>query len=280
MGGRDPHGYGRLELTTGRLERRRPRSGQAEVKVGLIDSGVTHTGGKVHEFLAGHLEYNAPDVEPENEVTGHGSFVAGIVLGEAPTAKIFMRRAVTDEPGDEEDKRVAAAITELGAEVELINLSFGGSVSERFAPNEIHRALEALPSKVVVVAAVANNASPLMTYPAAHERVVSVGAATDLGAIAEFSGFGKWIRLYAPGVEVTGPIGAAGFATWSGTSLAAAVFTGQIADVMSFGKTAREALVQVLARCGNGHVWDVNGPRDVDVLPPALHLDLDLPIEL
>jgi subtilisin family serine protease len=282
MGGRDPHGYGRLVLTHDGLERKAARRGQGEVKVGLIDSGVTlGADGALHQFLKGSVDYRpATDVEPADEVTGHGSFVAGIILDEATTAKVIARRAVTADQGPEEDKQVAAAITELGSQVELINLSFGGSVSEQSTPEVIAEALEALPPEVVVVAAVANNASPLVTYPAAHEKVLSVGAATRDGKIAEFSGFGAWIDLYAPGVEITGPVGAKDFGRWSGTSLAAAVVTGQIANAMSFGKSALTAKADVLKQCRSTHLWDINGPRDVLVLPPSLYIppEFDLPI--
>lgn len=279
MGGRDPHGYGRLVLTRNGLERKPARRGQGPVKVGLIDSGVTlGADGALHQFLEGRVVHRPADVEPADDVTGHGSFVAGIILDEAPTAKVIARRAVTADQGPEEDKQVAEAITELGRDVDLINLSFGGSVSEQSTPEVIAEALQAQRPEVVVVAAVANNASPLVTYPAAHEKVLSVGAATRDGKIAEFSGFGAWIDLYAPGVEITGPVGAKDFGRWSGTSLAAAVVTGQIANAMSFGKSALTAKADVLKQCRSTHLWDVNGPRDVLVLPPSLfdlYLDID-----
>jgi hypothetical protein len=55
-----------------------------------------------------------------------------------------------------------------------------------------------------------------------------------------------------------------GWATWSGTSFAAAIVTGRIAEAMSKGRTAREAADEVLPDDGPKiTVHDVNGPREV-----------------
>jgi len=276
MGGRDPHAYGwprpitvpRPELPGGSLPEL--PTADPDLRVGVIDTGIAvNDQGEVHPWLRGHVDYVPSEVEHPDEVdpaVGHGSFVAGVVLRQAPTATVLMRRAVTGVVS--EDEQVAAAIRALGrAGVTLINLSFGGSLFEHSTPTVISAALSELGPEVVVVAAVANNALPLRTYPAADKRVISVGAATSTGAIAEFSANGEWIDIYAVGENVVGPYQDR-FAEWSGTSFAAAAMTGRIARRMAAGMTAEQGAALLLSRSGVGHVWDVNGKRDVRFLEP------------
>jgi len=277
MGGRDPNAYGwprpitvpRPELPGGSLPEL--PTADPDLRVGVIDTGIAvNEQGEVHPWLRGHVDYVPSEVEHPDEVdpaVGHGSFVAGVVLRQAPTATVLMRRAVVGE-GEREDERVAEAIRALGlAGVTLINLSFGGSLFEHSTPTVISAALSELGPEVVVVAAVANNALPLRTYPAADKRVISVGAATSTGAIAEFSANGEWIDIYAVGENVVGPYQDR-FAEWSGTSFAAAAMTGRIARRMAAGMTAEQGAALLLSRSGVGHVWDVNGKRDVRFLEP------------
>jgi subtilisin family serine protease len=264
MGGRDPHGYGLPVVIGGKLEIPARMPSQQTVHVGVVDTGISNVFlGQPHSFLQDRLE-EGYDVEPEGE-DGHGSFIAGVVLHRAPTAMVHMKRAITDEQSVTEDENVAAAITALGRSVDLINLSFSGSVSEDDTPEVIKTAIDKLPERVVVVGAAANTPSPLPTFPAAHERVIAVGASTSDGQIAEFTRYGKWVDVYAPGVKVTGPHGV-DFAEWSGTSIAAAVVTGIIAQRMSFGISALKAKEQLLSGPQLGVVYDVNGPRRVKMV--------------
>ena len=104
-----------------------------------------------------------------------------------------------------------------------------------------------------MVAAAGNDASDTETWPAAFPGVIAVGAldltATFIGTppLARFSNYGTWVDAYASGVSVLGPFvdfketGPAiyeirepqdftGWAKWSGTSFAAAIVSGRIAQ--------------------------------------------------
>jgi subtilisin family serine protease len=256
MGGRDPHAYGRARtLGTGRKV---PLpAADAGVRIGVIDTGYTP-----HSWLDGHVDYVAEEVEVAG--SGHGTFVAGVVLGHANKATVVLRRAVVEGPHD--DAQVVKALRALNQpDIKLINLSFGGSLYEQATPDDLRQALDDLADDVVVVAAVPNNASPLRNYPAAEAGVLAVGATTAKGEIAEFSACGRWVDVFAVGEDVEGPF-EDGFAKWSGTSFAAAAVTGRIGALMLAGRTAVDARAELLARCETRHAWGVNGPFDVKVL--------------
>lgn len=235
----------------------------AALTVGVLDTGIVlqddRATGKPHPWLAGRVRFIDSDTDAKAaddasgllpHLVGHGTMVAGVVLGEAPLAGVRALRTMADGFGSDED--VAAAIRELVADgVRLLNLSFGGNVmTETEAPPLIADALRGLPDDVVVVAAAGNFGGTRRVWPAASGRVIAVGAVEDLPhpSPAPFTGRGSWVDAYAPGVSVVGPFcfhresgspGNAcrpaqhfdGWARGTGTSLAAAVVTGRIAQL-------------------------------------------------
>ena len=224
------------------------------------------------------------------DADGHGTFVTGLILNEAQTAQIIMRGVL--DKGDaqrargldsRDDAAVAEAVRRLGADdaVQVINLSFAGGVFEdgRNAAG-LAEVLRDLPGRIAVVAAAGNDASDTPTWPAAFERVIAVGAldltATHFGGppLAQFSNCGSWVNAYASGVDVLGPFVTfketgsdvygihppqdfTGWATWSGTSFAAAIVSGRIAQTaIKQGISGQQAADLVLGQSPN--IFDGN----------------------
>lgn len=265
-------------------------------RIGLVDTGVVVQGGSPHPWFGDHLDYEPfEDVDPLDTdhdglldpADGHGTFVAGVILDQAPTAVVRSMRVFDDQFGD--DTEIAAALRLLGTEpdIHLINLSFGGVPREDSPPRVIQHALRLLSPEVVVVCAAGNHGDTRRHWPAAFAppaaaprdgnagaTVVAVGALGDdtvdaethrWATVAPFSSHGDWITLYADGVDVPGPycwfsetadaadaedrdpLDYAGWAAWNGTSFAAAVVTGRIAAGMAGGTSAPAALRDLLA---------------------------------
>lgn len=274
--------------------------------VGVIDTGVVlDSRRRAHPWFGrDHLSY-CPD-EDEDVLAqgaqqrassdGHGTFVAGLVLREAPAAKVRMwgvldkNRVPTDFDGliDQDDIAVAAALGALAVNphVQVINLSFGGGVwAERERPTRLERALEELfelRDNVAVVASAGNESTDSPVWPAAFPNVIAVGALDEAAAVARgsappvapFSNTGPFIDAYANGVKALGPYqdwdGAPRWARWSGTSFAAAIVTGRIAQVaIERGISGKQAAHAVLSESGkikgSRAVW----VRGIDSLPFA-----------
>jgi subtilisin family serine protease len=83
----------------------------------------------------------------------------------------------------------------------------------------------------VVVAAAGNSHSDKHEFPAAEDSasLLSVGASNRQFGLAKFSNFGPWVKIAAPGEGITSAIPGGGYATWSGTSMAAPYATGAVA---------------------------------------------------
>ena len=233
------------------------RTPAGELVVGVVDTGIVKYEDGTHPWFAGHL-YDHPPVddflligEAPDELPGHGTFVAGLILREAPAVKVRMVRPRTWKDPDVHD-----AILEL-KDCQLINLSFAGSEPETAEPEPIASALRELDEGTVVVIAAGNRGVSNVGFPAGirttatQAQLIAVGAVDETrvlpyGApppVAGFSNFGDWVDCYASGVQVLGPhryynelpVGSLlsrdlrGWARWSGTSFATATVTGVIA---------------------------------------------------
>ena len=104
----------------------------------------------------------------------------------------------------------------------------------------------------VVVAAAGNDASvSVKEYPAAEGAygLIAIAASNSTAHLATFSNFGTWIDMAAPGDGITSAIPGGGYATWSGTSMAAPMASGTAALMRSLNlATAPKDIVQQMKR--------------------------------
>jgi hypothetical protein len=272
---------------------------KGELRIGVVDTGFADSGTGIHPWLTGHLDGDPPiqRVPPTgatmlDELDGHGTFVAGLILREAPAATIRMVRPTTWLDSD-----VSEAIREL-RDCHLINLSFAAAQRETEEPALIKDALNELDGNTVVVVAAGNQGGSEVVYPAGVKidgaaRIIAVGAvnetrAAQVGApphVASFSNHGSWVDCYASGEQVLGPhcyyvekpaSGVArapqefrGWALWSGTSFAAATVTGVIARAATEnGMSVRSAAEWIVDR---GHRIPVPGDQP-DTLDRKPHI--------
>jgi subtilisin family serine protease len=255
-----------------------PRQQAREVNVAILDTGIW----PYHQWFADRKW--AHDVQPADfEVfdenprdyqldaqAGHGTFIAGIVVGEAPGARLEIRRVLqSDGVCDEVD--LVAALHDLheksratGTPVEVINLSLGSYTYDDRPSPVVADALARFGRSTVIVACAGNVGDDRPFWPAALKNVVAVGALDSDGSDrAPFSNFGWWVDACAIGervesafVEFDGPLPPTGdydrdrfrgYATWSGTSFAAPKVAGAIARLAAErGIPASEAADRIL----------------------------------
>lgn len=277
-GGVISHGGG--PAPTASLHALPERSGTAGsgVRVGVLDTRIYP-----HPWLAGGWAGPADTVLETDgvraAVTGHATFITGLVLSQAPGAVVEMRHVLSDETGEADSWEVAKAIVELGRSgIDVLNLSLVCYTEDGQAPLALAAAVERLDPAIVVVAAAGNHGDPAAkgiedaddhrkpTWPAALDHVVAVGAATREGRRTSFTPEdAAWIDVLAPGESVVSTFlegrvqlddegGAetfSGFAEWSGTSFAAALVSGAIAAHTKPGEvSARQAWKQLIAPLG------------------------------
>jgi membrane-anchored mycosin MYCP len=230
------------------------------VVIGMIDTPVFPHAQLDHKYL----EATPPG---PNDESGHGTFVAGIIQSYAPQASIIARGLFTGAKRTARIWDLAVALVDLADHVQILNLSWVVHTFDGEAPLAIARAIERIPSGVVVVAAAGNHgrgpaepdtyhdgaSSHSPSWPAALPGMVAVGADAD------FSPKLPWVDCLAPGDDVVGlypdhPVAGGtydGQARWSGTSFSCAAVAGAIAARMtSVNETATEALDWLLGNPG------------------------------
>ncbi|GAA5060173.1 subtilisin family serine protease [Thermocatellispora tengchongensis] len=197
---------------------------------------------------------------------GHGTFIAGLLLRRAPGVRLRIGRVLDGHGvGDEAGLlRALAGLRERPPQV--LNLSLGAHTADDQPPPLLARALEQLPGTVVVACA-GNTGSSRPFWPAALPGVVAVGALDAAGTgRAPFSAYGPWVNACAPGEWLASTFlsacGFSGYARWSGTSFAAALVSGAIADAARELPPA-DAAAYVLDPLRGGQI------PDLGVLVPA-----------
>jgi hypothetical protein len=112
---------------------------------------------------------------------------------------------VLDADGSGFDDDIAAGINWAVAHgAKVINMSLGGPGDDAV----LHAAIQnAVAKGVVVVASAGNDGNADLQFPASYSEVIAVAATNAGGALTEFSSYGDWVDIAAPGWDIlsTGP---------------------------------------------------------------------------
>lgn len=224
------------------------------VTVAVLDSGVfAHSSLDNNHGKISHL--TLAELGLDNKQLGHGTAVASIISGDhpltpgiAPAANILSIR-ITDAEGISNSFTLANGILAAAdAGAEIINISMGSEGHSALVYDAIQYARQ---KGAVIVASSGNEGLDKVTYPAAYEEVIAVGAVEAEGRHLAFSNSGQSLDITAPGFEVNAAWGEGQLTSFTGTSASAPFISGAIAATLSENRdlTARQAaeLVQGLS---------------------------------
>lgn len=230
------------------------------VSVSIVDTGLMPNAAAGHPWLAGvrGAVENPYTNDGDGDIViapyaGHGTFVAGVLRSIAPKASVFVERAF-DIAGADYETRVAASLEDaLDRNPDILVFTFTTSThcdQPLHTFDDLYERRIRYVKGLVTLAPAGNEGQSRPMWPAAHPGVISVGAlAADGRHRAEFSNYGRWVDVYAPGENLINafpdgtyvcnepPIGQRrhfrGLAKWSGTSFSTPVVAGLIAARMS-----------------------------------------------
>lgn len=231
--------------------------GDPRVVVAVIDTGVDLGHPDLRRKLVPGYNVLTKGAEPPLDDNGHGTHVAGIIgadtdnregiAGTAPMCRLMPIKAL-DRQGDGYTYDIAEGIywaVDHGARV--INLSLGG----RGASQSLREAVEYAQAKGVVLIAAMGNGDEYgirqnwPTFPASYPGVIGVGAVGRGRMVTDFSNYGSWISVVAPGDGIlstmpTYPVHQTtsegyqqGYDSMPGTSMAAPMVAGVAALMLS-----------------------------------------------
>jgi len=264
------------------------------VRVGVLDTRLYP-----HAWLAGGYEATgnallrlpAAGDRPLPASAGHATFIAGLILRQAPAAGLVIRPVLDNKAVGRAWDVAKKMVSFLQTGADILNLSFGCYTDDGQPPLVLARAVSLLSARILLVAAAGNHGdidelrksgqlppdswteglTPVTpVWPAAFDEVTAVGASNGDG-LAAFTPRTPWVNLIAPGVAVqstylTGqvkptsppagsPMTFNGFAYWDGTSFSAATVSGAVAARMrpgGGGGCGRQALASAVESSAAG----------------------------
>lgn len=209
------------------------------VTVGVIDGGIDIN----HPALDGRAEYGwdysgndaVADDEPGGVVSGHGTFVAGLIHLTAPDARLRAYRVISAD-GYGDGFTLARAIERAVDEgCQVINISLV-LYHQHLAVTEAIQYAHSM--GVTVVTAAGNDGSDTPIYPAADDYTIGVAAVGDNMGLESYSNFGSFVDVCAPAHRAYSAYLDDGYAWWSGTSFATPFVSGQAALLLQHAPLA------------------------------------------
>lgn len=227
----------------------------AGVTIAVIDNGfdLNHPSLKGKSVVPYNVFYGNADVKPAS--VNHGSHVASIALGNSTLVKgicencSLMPIQVEDPNGYTSSSYIIRGILyAIKHKADVINLSLGLALAdqeniplglqEEFIKNgakdetDFWKELFAYAKKNNTVCVLAAGNSSMMTGFDPFQRsefTIKVGALNKDGAVADFSNYGRYTTLFAPGVGILGAKPNNQSEVLDGTSMAAPVVAGYVA---------------------------------------------------
>jgi subtilisin family serine protease len=214
------------------------------IRVAVLDTGIDLDHPDLQANIKGGVNTINPRKSPDDD-NGHGTHVAGIiaavdnaigVLGVAPQAWLYAVKVL-----DRQGSGFVSDIIEglqwcIDNGMQVVNMSFGTSSDVQ----SFHDAIVAANNAGMVLVAAAGNSGPgdnTVLYPAKYQEVIAVSATDKSDAVPYWSSRGPEVELAAPGVDIYSTYKGGGYATLSGTSMAAPHVTGAAALVIAGGIT-------------------------------------------
>lgn len=182
------------------------------VKIAVIDSGVNsmHEDFEGTRFERGKNMLNGSHDVTDVSTAGHGTFISGVLAAVRNNGKgiagvvdgvTLVPLKCFGQSIETESSYVIASIYEAVDmfDCDVINMSMGMEGSTRSLREAVDYAIQ---KGVIIVAAVGNEGTTKLMYPAAYDSVVGVGAVDQNGKAAPFSQRNSSVFVTAPGVEI------------------------------------------------------------------------------
>ncbi len=215
-------------------------AGSTSVKIAIVDSGIDYNHEDISaNYVTGGHDWVNSDNDPMDD-NNHGTHCAGISAAVMNNAKgiagvtqvKLMAEKVLDNDGHGTASSVSSGITHAADNnADVISMSLGASSPSSAIEDACDYAYYT--KGVVVVAASGNDGQAQISYPAAYDSVIAVGAIDQNDQRCGFSNYGDKLELVAPGYQVLSTIRNNQYDSYDGTSMACPHVSGVAALAIS-----------------------------------------------
>ncbi|MFX1503084.1 MAG: S8 family serine peptidase, partial [Promethearchaeota archaeon] len=186
--------------------------GSHDVKVAVVDTGIDYTHPDLKQnYLPLGYDWVNNDTDPMDDHY-HGTHCAGTIAGiinnsigvaGIANVSVFAEKAFNSlGSGSYYDASLAIKhAVDVGANI--ISCSWGGYSYSEILKEAIEYAVK---HNVLVVAAAGNSNTDEYHYPAAYPETLAVSATDQNDTKADFSNYGVWVDISAPGVDIISTI--------------------------------------------------------------------------
>lgn len=215
---------------------------------------------------SGDISSPTTDNNPLLDGTDHGTHVAGIAAAETDNNNavagsgfnsIYMAVKAGGTSQDPESVGYGFSGIVYAAQqgADIINCSWGGSSFSQ-AEQDIVNAVSDMGS--LIVAAAGNESVDQVSYPAAYDRVISVGSVETNDAISNYSNYGYNLDVLATGSGIRSTSYGDTLDTKSGTSMATPVVSGLAALVKDIHSGWSADRIGAQIRSSAKYIYDFN----------------------
>lgn len=224
--------------------RRHKPSEENRIKVALMDSGID-----VSEEVNVVERINLVDNEKQiasyyEDVTGHGTSVAGIIADINPDIDVYSVRVLDSTNTGKLSYVIEGIYWCINNDIDIINMSFGTNINSIALQKAVEKAEEA---GILMVAAAGNGGqNKTVEYPAAYAEVMAVGGIDKNAETTDDSVIGEEIEIVAPGSQILTDGAFGGTLVTGGTSMAVAHVSGAASLIWQKDKEKSSRFVRSL----------------------------------
>ncbi|MCZ0701688.1 major intracellular serine protease [Natronobacillus azotifigens] len=221
------------------------------ITIAILDTGCDINHSDLKDRIIGGQNFTDDDQWARNnfqDYQGHGTHVAGIIgasqdtngiVGVAPMVNLLIVKVLNRDGYGEYDWLIRGINYAIDRDVDIISLSLGGPFPHNGLFKVIKKAV--LDHHIPVVCAAGNDGdgdhrTDEVDFPASYQEVISVGAVNFEKNTSIFSNSNNKIDLVAPGEGINSTYLHGGYATLSGTSMAAPHVSGSLALLKNITK--------------------------------------------
>lgn len=222
-----------------------------QVKVAVMDSGVDYVNDS--NIIVKHINF----VEEENyipsyyeDVTGHGTAIAGIISEISANSEIYSVRVLNSQNKGKLDDIIKAIYWCIENDIQVINMSFVTSTKS----TALETAIKAAADAGIIIVGASGNAGGAVQYPAAFDEVIAVGAVDSKANVTKTSNYGPELDFVAPGQQISTNGLFGGNIIVGGTSMAAAHVTGAVCRIMENKKIESPQFMKLLLEASTKNI--------------------------